>query len=459
MTAAKKANWLRRMTVFILSEFLRLFRLLLYIFLVVLAVLAYQFYTPIWSSKNYEPQFDVNAFSDQWDITGPFDAWSTAKELVALCEVAYEPLDIAKERFKELDFQTVKYFNADGYAKQPVYAVTGIRNEKTILVIVFPGSNDPSDWLQNVNFYSGGAETAGIHQGFAGAFADNREQVKEVAKDPSVDQIWVTGHSMGGALAVICAEYLSKDEDLNSKLKGVFSFAQPMVARSEYADLLSNQLGDRHVHFINEHDVVPRLAPGYVHTGMMIYFRAEKVLIPDQYLDKAMEKVSKAGRKVKDEVASLFEPKTGIESLDPGFMGKLELAANEIRASQTPRLGYEEMLAQAKEIDVARVRAMFSANSDPQEEDRAGEEGIAFKNETERYEAMAKALKIKEEDRETRVQRQFKKEEVKRKLAASKAKSSFSSMLGFQDAHSIFEYMKKIDAVVEKIKSRPNADR
>ena len=142
------------MTSFILSEFLRVFRLLLYLLLIVAAVLVYQYYAPIWSSENYTPQFDVAAFSDQWDITGPFDAWSTAKELATLCEVAYEPCDEAEERFKELDFSTVKYFNADGYAKQPVYAVTGVRNEKNTLVIVFPGSNDPSDWLQNVNFYS-----------------------------------------------------------------------------------------------------------------------------------------------------------------------------------------------------------------------------------------------------------------------------------------------------------------
>lgn len=455
MTVEKKANWLRRMTSFILSEFLRVFRLLLYLLLIVAAVLVYQYYAPIWSSENYTPQFDVAAFSDQWDITGPFDAWSTAKELATLCEVAYEPFDKAEERFKELDFSTVKYFNADGYAKQPVYAVTGVRNEKNTLVIVFPGSNDPSDWLQNVNFYSGGAETAGIHQGFAGAFADNRERVKEVAQDPAVDQIWITGHSMGGALAVICAEYLSKDEELDGKLKGVFSFAQPMVARTEYAKLLSDRLGDRHVHFINEHDVVPRLAPGYVHTGMMIYFRGEKVLIPDRYLNRAMEKVADADKKFKDDVASLFEPKSDIESVDQSFMGKLELAANEIRASQRPALGYEEMLAQAKEIDVARVRAKFSASPNPQGEGGTGEKAMVFESETERYEAMAKALKIKKEDREIRIQRQFKKEEVKRKLAASKAKSSFSSMLGFQEAHSILEYMKKIDAVVARIKSRP----
>ena len=173
MATEKKANWFRRVAAFILSEFLRLFRLLLYLLLVIVAVLAYQFYAPIISNTNYIPKFNVDSFSDQWDITGPFDAWSTTKELANLCEVAYEPLDIAKERFKELDFKTVRYFNADGYAKQPVYAVTGVRNEKTVLIIVFPGSNDPSDWLQNVNFYSGGAETDGIHQGFAGAFADN----------------------------------------------------------------------------------------------------------------------------------------------------------------------------------------------------------------------------------------------------------------------------------------------
>ena len=463
MATEKKANWFRRVAAFILSEFLRLFRLLLYLLLVIVAVLAYQFYAPIISNTNYIPKFNVDAFSDQWDITGPFDAWSTTKELANLCEVAYEPLDIAKERFKELDFKTVRYFNADGYAKQPVYAVTGVRNEKTVLIIVFPGSNDPSDWLQNVNFYSGGAETDGIHQGFAGAFADNREQLKEVAKNSSVDQIWITGHSMGGALAVICAEYFSNDEELNSKLKGVFTFAQPMVARSDYAQLLSEKLGDRHVHFINDQDIVPRLGPGYVHTGMMIYLHGGKVLIPDQYFKEAIEKVSKADVKAKDDIAMLFEPGSKIESVDQGFMGKLELVANEIRVNQSPRFGFEEMLAQTEKIETARIKAKYSGDlktrkdslNDPKTENGGDKESLVFESESERFEAMAKELRIGGANREKKVRRQFQKEEAKRRLAKSKAEGSFADLLGFHEAHSIISYMEKIDAVIEKLESRP----
>ena len=462
MTTKKKTNWFRRFTAIMLSEFLRIFRLLIFILLIVVAVLVYQYYAPIVAHKTHEPQFDVAAFSDQWHTKGPFAAWSTAKELASLCEVAYAPPDEAKKRFIELGFPTVEYFNADGYAKQPVFSASGIKNGKSVLVIVFPGSNDPSDWLQNINVYSGGAETDGIHQGFAGAFADNRERVKEVAKKSSVDQIWITGHSMGGALAVICAEYLSNDEDLNSKLQGVFAFAQPMVARSDYVKVLTKRLGKRHVHFINDQDIVPRLGPGYVHTGMMIYLRGDKVLIPDNYLKKTMEEVSKADVEIKDELASLFKSGSKIEPVDQGFIGKLELAANEkIRVNKIPKFDFKEMLAQAERTDEVRIRAKYSdqqsnSKGGPGVENGGDKKELVFKNESERFKAMANELRIGKQNREKRVRRQFKKEEAKRKMAVDKAEHSFTNLLGFQDAHSIIAYMKKIDAVIEKIKSTPS---
>ena len=105
------------------------------------------------------------------------------------------------------------------------------------------------------------------------------------------------------------------------------------------------------------------------------------------------------------------------------------------------------MLAQAEEVDTALIRAKFS------------EEERVFESDTERFKAMAKALRIGEQDREKKIRRQFQKEEAKRKMAVSKAENSFANLLGFHEDHSILSYMKKIDSVIEKIKKHPQTEK
>lgn len=72
------------------------------------------------------------------------------------------------------------------------------------------------------------------------------------------EHVWITGHSLGGALAVLAAARL--------KLQGiaphVYTFGQPRVAFGEFADRFDAELSGRLWRFVNQSDLVPRLPPG-----------------------------------------------------------------------------------------------------------------------------------------------------------------------------------------------------
>ena len=81
-------------------------------------------------------------------------------------------------------------------------------------------------------------------------------------------QLWITGHSLGGALAVIAGAAYLRDYSI----AGVYTYGQPKLTVSGTADLYHTKLDGRYIRFVNNHDVVPTLPPGYKHFGELIWF-------------------------------------------------------------------------------------------------------------------------------------------------------------------------------------------
>lgn len=90
-----------------------------------------------------------------------------------------------------------------------------------------------------------------------------------------LNTLYITGHSLGGAMAVLCAARLFgtgyDDWMIKDLLKGVYTFGQPMVGDKRFADGGFEQFGDRHFRHVYRHDLVPHLPPTpglqYAHAG------------------------------------------------------------------------------------------------------------------------------------------------------------------------------------------------
>lgn len=76
-------------------------------------------------------------------------------------------------------------------------------------------------------------------------------------------KLYVTGHSLGGAMATICASRLSAQ---GMNVEGLYTYGSPRVGDGEFvANLKVN-----HFRFVNNNDAVPKVPPqvfGYRHHG------------------------------------------------------------------------------------------------------------------------------------------------------------------------------------------------
>lgn len=139
-------------------------------------------------------------------------------------------------------------------------------------VIMFRGTNPPEiqDWFANLNNKSFRSEHGSVHAGFWASYETMHDQLIEVLRQKKTKRIWVTGHSLGGALAVVCSYRLMTDED--KEIAGVMTFGQPRVGSPEFCKYMESTLSGRMVHFVNENDLVPRIPPSFEHFGSLVWY-------------------------------------------------------------------------------------------------------------------------------------------------------------------------------------------
>ena len=80
------------------------------------------------------------------------------------------------------------------------------------------------------------------------------EQAKEL------ETLYITGHSLGGAMSVVTAARAQFDNLSWGKLiKGIYTYGQPMVGDGAFASLCQNKFGDMLYRHVYARDVIPRL--------------------------------------------------------------------------------------------------------------------------------------------------------------------------------------------------------
>ena len=91
-----------------------------------------------------------------------------------------------------------------------------------------------------------------------------QKQIKENQRP-----MWFSGHSLGGAMAAVCA-VRCKISPIPSNPQAIFSYGAPRVGDRTYTSFLKV----KHYRWVNNNDIVPRVPPrwlGYRHMGQEIY--------------------------------------------------------------------------------------------------------------------------------------------------------------------------------------------
>lgn len=149
-------------------------------------------------------------------------------------------------------------------------------NDDNVL-IAFCGSESLPDWLTNFSIIKVPApfrETE-VHTGFQEAlFPVLLEITIALHKyNPTGDKgIWVTGHSLGGALAVLLASMFIEE---GIEVRGLYTFGAPRVGDSQFSESFNEKFTGVSYRIVNEGDLVPHLPPeflGFLHAGKATLF-------------------------------------------------------------------------------------------------------------------------------------------------------------------------------------------
>jgi len=142
------------------------------------------------------------------------------------------------------------------------------------LYLVFRGSQNKKHWLSNFKILKKNHFGIRAHKGFSEASESVMDQVRSlIAEFPNQTPV-LSGHSLGGAIAVLVAVALRP-----APIK-VITFGQPRVSTT--AELRLALYGE-YLRVVNGSDVVPRKPMlGYSHAGSLLYLsnRQKKLMDP-----------------------------------------------------------------------------------------------------------------------------------------------------------------------------------
>lgn len=180
-------------------------------------------------------------------------AWLMA-EMSRLAYLLFEKNDSElKTALSKADFELVRFFDCDG-----TQAFLTTRSEDKMAVLAFRGTQkeDPRDIITDLQarFYQD-KNGVKIHDGFNRAFQCVEKDIKETVDKLANHSLYVTGHSLGGALALIATRVLNSDN-----LAACYTFGSPKVGNEEFDDDIKPPI----YRVVNACDSVPISPPTYL---------------------------------------------------------------------------------------------------------------------------------------------------------------------------------------------------
>ena len=176
--------------------------------------------------------------------------------LANMAHTAYHEEDRIREIMNGFEALSCRFYEQKG-----AEAFLAVWKDKAVLAFRGTQSNSLNDLIADILFLPRSEGKATIHGGFLREInklwkniSDDLQSLAANAK-PAIP-VWVTGHSLGGAMATIAGMRFAFEE--------VVTFGEPRVGW----DIGSAFLAKAHLRYINGHDPVPRLPqPGVDHHG------------------------------------------------------------------------------------------------------------------------------------------------------------------------------------------------
>ena len=206
--------------------------------------------------------------------------------------------DLMLKNLKELDegFQNVYPFHVYG-------SQAAVVRHNWFQTIVFPGPAEAIYWAYNAMTFSGpypeppADKKYTFHLGFyfyvnnvwegdTGILSKVKEIINTYPDNSSYKQVFITGHSLGGAAAVIAAAKL--EDDGEATVNQMYTFGQPKVILENTTGQYDTDFRSKYFRIINNGDPVP-WAPPYDSNWASYGHAGNGVLIGPSWFDATLK--------------------------------------------------------------------------------------------------------------------------------------------------------------------------
>lgn len=201
--------------------------------------------------------------------------WKVVRLMAELSFLAYEDsIPSVKNRLRLHDLALGEFVTVDNH-----HFITAWDQQNDVMVIAFRGTDiaQLADYWTDLDYETIVTELGEVHKGFYDATQSlMRSVVAAIEHRGNPRHVWLTGHSLGGAIATLSLRQL---EMQGRPVKGLVTFGQPRVGAHAFTTEMNRRLGTRMLRFINEDDVVtslppriPLVLPAYYSGGSVIRF-------------------------------------------------------------------------------------------------------------------------------------------------------------------------------------------
>lgn len=200
-----------------------------------------------------------------------------ALSLAVACQLAYASRSVVRDTVRRWGWTTLDVVSKK--KGRDIDTQCFLMEHDRDLVVAFRGSDSGADWFANFQASQdpGPFRSTGAHEGFQDAlYPAVIALTQHVRRAGASDQrVWITGHSLGGALASLYAGMLLENR---LDVYGLYTFASPRPGSPRFADQLNDRIRGPHYRVVNDGDVVPHVPPEpfFSHPGKRIILKRRR---------------------------------------------------------------------------------------------------------------------------------------------------------------------------------------
>ncbi len=197
-----------------------------------------------------------------------------AEFLGAAAKLAYSDAAQVQTKLAAQGLELVQFFDRDD-----TQAFLARNNDACILAFRGTQPDEVEDWLTDLDFRQVPGPVGNVHAGFWNALNDVWNDIAAALQVARGNRsLWITGHSLGGALAVLATARLRTMQNLQT-VNGLYTYGQPRVGDAQFCTSFDQWMGANTFRFVNYKDIVPRVPftnLNYGDLGTFQYFNQQQ---------------------------------------------------------------------------------------------------------------------------------------------------------------------------------------